>query len=242
VAPRFAALWRPAAAIALRASAGRGFRAPDFKELYLDFVNTAAGYAVRGNADLRPESSTSVSLGAEWTGTRFWGRVGAFRNDYRDFIETREPDAGGTYTYANIARGRTSGVEVEGGVVLADWRIDGSYDRLRARDLETGGALLGRPAHTARASASGALALGVRGTISALYTGRTPLDRVAGVVTRERAGWTRVDARIVRPIAGGAELSLGATNVFDRQLLGGWPGFTGRQLFGGISWRSGGPR
>jgi outer membrane receptor protein involved in Fe transport len=82
----------------------------------------------------------------------------------------------------------------------------------------------------------------VRGTLSALYTGRTPLDRVAGVVTRERAGWTRVDARLTRPLPGGAEASLGVTNLFDRELLTGWPGFTGRQLFGGISWKTGGAR
>ncbi|MEO7965039.1 MAG: TonB-dependent receptor, partial [Gemmatimonadaceae bacterium] len=124
VAPRLAAMWRPASAVAIRASLGRGFRAPDFKELYLDFVNSSAGYAVRGNPDLRPESSTSGSLGVEWTGTRLWARAGAYRNDYRDFIETREPDASGTYTYSNIARGRTSGVELESGLALREWRLD----------------------------------------------------------------------------------------------------------------------
>ncbi|MEO7964713.1 MAG: TonB-dependent receptor, partial [Gemmatimonadaceae bacterium] len=157
----------------------------------------------------------------------------------RDFIETREPDASGTYTYSNIARGRTSGVELESGLALREWRLDASYDHLRARDLDSGGSLLGRPANSARASITGPLLLGVHHTLSALYTGRTPLDRVNGVITREREGWTRVDARLLRAIAAGGEISVGVTNLFDRELFAGWPGFTGRQMFGGVSWKLG---
>jgi outer membrane receptor for ferrienterochelin and colicins len=237
VAPRLAAMWRPREAVAVRASLGRGFRAPDFKALYLDFVNSAAGYAVRGNPDLRPEESTSASLGTEWTGERFWARAAAFRNEYRDFIETREPDAQGTYTYANVARGRTEGVELEGGVALDVWRLDASYDYLRARDLDAGVPLLGRPAHSARGSATGPIAAGVRGTLSVLFTGRTPIDRsTSGAIPKERASWTRVDARLSRSLSLGAEWSIGVTNVFDRRLSESWPGFTGRQLFAGITW------
>lgn len=240
VAPRLAAMWRPADALALRASLGRGFRAPDFKELYLDFVNSAAGYAVKGNADLRPESSTSGSLGVEWTGTRLWARGGLYRNDYRNFIEAREPDASGTYTYNNIARGRTSGLELEGGLTVSRWQLDASYDYLRARDLDSDGALLGRPTHTARAGVGGGLWLGLRGNASVLYTGRTPIDRdAAGAVSRERAGWARVDARLSQPLPLGMEWCLGVTNLFDKRLLEAWPGFTGRQVFAGINWRGG---
>ena len=90
-------IWRrPLPSLAIRAAAGRGFRAPDFKELYLDFVNSAAGYAVRGNPDLRPERSTSLSLGAEWDGAAVYAHASAFRNTYHDFIEFGAPDATGT--------------------------------------------------------------------------------------------------------------------------------------------------
>ncbi len=239
VAPRMAAMWRPVERVAVRASLGRGFRAPDFKELYLDFVNSAAGYAVRGNPDLRPEVSTSGSLGAEWTGARLWARGSLYRNDYRNFIETREPDAQGLYTYANIARGRTAGVEVEGGLTLDRWNLEGSYDFLRARDLDSDARLLGRPSHAARASATGPIGLGARGTVAWLYTGRTPLDRSAnGLLTRERDGWVRMDARLTRPLLPGTEWSVGVTNLLGRRLLDAWPGFTGRQLFAGVRWQA----
>ena len=239
VAPRLAALWRPREALGLRVALGRGFRAPDFKELYLDFVNTAAGYAVRGNAALRPEASTSLTSGLEWTGTRTWLRASAYANDYRDFIEAREPDAAGTYTYGNIARGRIAGLEVEGGWRRGGWSVDGSYDRLRARDLDREVPLLGRPAHTLRAAMSTAPWHGLRGTSSALYTGRTPLDRAAdGTVTRVRDGWTRVDARLTQSLPGELQWTLGVTNLLDTRLLAQWPGFTGRQVVLALGWRT----
>lgn len=240
VAPRVAAMWRPREALAIRAAFGRGFRAPDFKELYLDFVNSAAGYAVSGNPHLRPESSTSGSLGVEWTGTALWSRASLFRNDYRNFIETREPDATGTYTYDNIERGRSSGIELETGLSLRSWQLEGSYDYLHARDLGSGGALLGRPMHSARGSVTGNAPFGFRGNVALLYTGRTPIDRDAtGAVSRERAGWTRVDARLSRALPFSTEWSLGITNLFDKRLMESWPGFTGRQVVLGVTWHAG---
>ncbi|MBA2459792.1 MAG: TonB-dependent receptor [Gemmatimonadales bacterium] len=57
--------YRVSDALSLRGAAGRGFRAPDFKELYLQFINDAAGYAVYGNRDLRPEHPTNLTAGAD---------------------------------------------------------------------------------------------------------------------------------------------------------------------------------
>ncbi len=203
-------------------------------------MNAAAGYAVSGNPDLRPESSTSGSLGVEWTGTSLWARGNLFRNDYRNFIEAREPDATGTYTYENIDRGRSAGLELETGLSLRTWQLEGSYDYLHARDLGGGGALLGRPMHSARGSVSGMAPLGIHGNLSLLYTGRTPIDRDAtGAVSRERAGWLRVDARVSRALPLATEWSIGVTNLFDKRLLESWPGFTGRQVVVGMTWHAG---
>lgn len=240
VAPRLAVMARPVASLALRASVGRGFRAPDFKELYLQFVNDAAGYAVMGNPDLRPERSTSVSLGAEWTGSRGYARLTTFSNDYRDFIETGAPDVSGTYTYANVARGWTRGVELEGGVMAGDWRLDGGADVLRTRDESTGTPLLGRPRYTLRFGATGPSIAGTNLGLTGTYVGRTPLSRdAAGAITRERAGFLRLDARITREITPSLALVAGATNLLDRSMGEDWPGFTGRQLFAQVRWNGG---
>ncbi|MBC7896263.1 MAG: TonB-dependent receptor, partial [Cytophagaceae bacterium] len=240
VAPRLAAMWRPRPEFALRASAGRGFRAPDFKELYLDFVNSAAGYAVEGNPDLRPERSTALSLGAELTGRRWWGRAGAWATDYRDFIETSEPDARGTYTYRNLTRGVMRGLELEGGLERGAWEVDVGADFLHSRDRTSGTALLGRAREVVRGSVSGPIAGSMRGTTSVVYTGRTPINRdLATNALLERGGWARVDARLTQPLPSGLTWSLGVTNLLDREMGTSWPGFTGRQFVTSLAWRGG---
>lgn len=240
LAPRVATMWRLSEPVALRASIGRGYRAPDFKELYLDFVNSAAGYAVRGNEALRPEHSTSVALSGEYSGRILWGRAGVFHNAYRDFIETSEPDAAGTFTYRNLDRGTIRGVELESGVALGSWSADASVDVLHTRDRTTGTVLLGRPRHTARSSVSGPLWTSLRGTASLLYTGRTPIDRDAsGTGVLERGGWSRLDLRATQSLPGGLRWSLGVHNVLDRRMGTEWPGFTGRQFVTSLEWRVG---
>ncbi|WP_081413752.1 TonB-dependent receptor plug domain-containing protein [Eisenibacter elegans] len=101
---------------ALRASVGRGFKAPDFRQLYLNFNNAAAGYAVLGAEELpriigewqsqglisellldptllgniRAESSTAYNLGfrARPLPKLRW-TLNLFRNDVQDLIETQ---------------------------------------------------------------------------------------------------------------------------------------------------------
>ncbi|MBV6521743.1 MAG: Vitamin B12 transporter BtuB [Gemmatimonadaceae bacterium] len=239
VAPAVAALWRAAPSIVVRASLGRGFRAPDFKELYLDFVNSAVGYAVKGNADLRPESSTSGSIGAEWSAPSRYGRMTAHRQQYHDFIETGEPDAGGTYTYRNVARGSSWGVELEAGMFAGSWRFDGTYGYLRARDLTTGTPLLGRPPHRSTFTAKPPAMWGTRVSVSGSYLSATPIDRGAGGELTTRKEFTRVDARATRRLMSVVDVSIGVDNLLDRRLGAAWPGFTGRQFQVSIAWRRG---
>jgi outer membrane receptor for ferrienterochelin and colicins len=234
-APRLAAMWRASPEWAVRASVGRGYRAPDFKELYLDFVNSAAGYAVRGNPDLEPESSTSYSLGTEWTAGRWFARATAFANAYRSFIETGEQDLSGTFTYANLDRGQTGGAEADAGLALGDGRVDLGYTYVWSRDERSDTPLLGTPRHAARGSVTLPLLAGVRATASARFTGTTPIQRgVDGEISRERTSWTRVDLRLSRAVRHDVTVTLAADNLFDRELGTDWPGFTGRQVFVGL--------
>jgi outer membrane receptor for ferrienterochelin and colicins len=239
VAPRLAALFRPRDDLAIRASLGRGYRAPDFKELYLAFVNDAAGYAVYGNPDLRPERSTSVSLGGEWTGTRSFVRATGFNATYRDFIETRAPNAMGEYTYDNIDHGWTRGLEVEGGLLVRQWRLEAGAERLWTRDESSGSALLGRTPYTLRGSLTGPLVAAIRGSVRFAYLARTPVsrDEVAGE-TRYRADFPQLDLRLARSLGERFELSTSIDNTLDRKLGTDWPGFTGRRLSLQLRWRS----
>lgn len=243
VTPRVAARATVGDRLTLRASVGDGFRAPDFKELFMFFQNTNADYAVQGNPDLRPESSRNVMLGAELATGAGYLRAQAFHNRFRDFIETRVITAPGeppVYQYANVDDGSTRGVELEGGANFSTrgrLRVEGSVSLLSTRDEATGRALLGRPSASARLLVGGTLPLGVRGSVSALHTGRTPMQRDAdsGAITAWRGAFTRVDARVARALVADLEFVLGADNLFDRRPAE-WAGFTGRHLYTSLSW------
>lgn len=242
--PRLATLFRPVAALALRASLGRGYRAPSFKELYMEFLNIGPGfsYTVRGNPLLQPETSTNLTLGAEWSPGPLYLRTQLFETRFDDFIETTLADdsSGVTvYSYGNVSEGRTRGVELEGGLVHGALRLEGGYSYLSARATDTGEPLLGRPAHSARASIEGNLPLGVRGAFSGVFTGETPVQRTEEEAVVQREGYLRFDATLSGDLPAGLQLTGGVRNLLDARPEQ-WPGFTGRHLFIGIGWRAAG--
>jgi outer membrane receptor for ferrienterochelin and colicins len=111
--PRIAGLVRPFKWLAFRASVGKGFKAPTFQQLYMDFTNPQVGYSVFGSTNvaaavdeldeqgqiafrirdltdykLRPEHSWAYNIGVEAeSGRTFSARANLFRNNVRDLIE-----------------------------------------------------------------------------------------------------------------------------------------------------------
>lgn len=89
VSPKVAANARVADGVNVRASWGRGFRAPDLGQLYYRFMNPTNFYQVIGNPTLEPEYADSVQIGAEITSPGRRARLGinVFHNDVRDLID-----------------------------------------------------------------------------------------------------------------------------------------------------------
>ncbi|HEY9225318.1 MAG TPA: TonB-dependent receptor [Gemmatimonadaceae bacterium] len=242
--PRLAAISHPlgdGSLLTLRASVARGFRAPDFKELYLRFVNSAAGYAVSGNDALRPEHSVNTTAEIEWTGSAVDLRASAFQNRIRNLIETIGPDATGTYTYDNVGRAVTAGGELEAARRWSRAELVAGYAYLHARDVATDGPILGRAAHSARATLRAETWSNVRLALTALHTGAAPSARdTTGNVSAERGALTQLNVRVARafsvPGSSRVEASVGVDDLFDARRGLEWPGFTGRQLSVGLAW------
>ncbi|MFA7585122.1 MAG: TonB-dependent receptor [Novosphingobium sp.] len=120
--------------VRLRASYGEGFKAPTLYQLYGSFV---------GNAALKPERSQSYDAGIE-LGDRnavLHGAVTVFRRDSRNLI-----DLDSSYTYANIARARAEGVEVEAGAKVSErFAVQAAYTYTKARDRTQARDLARRP-------------------------------------------------------------------------------------------------
>jgi len=125
----YASAWSPKASMlyklnkqnSIRLSIGQGFKAPDFRQLYLDFTNTAAGsYSVFGTAQaqkvigqlntlgqigtlynnfyqlkaLQPEYATGTHVTWEFVpNTKSFFSFQLFRNDIRNLIEVQQVGA-----------------------------------------------------------------------------------------------------------------------------------------------------
>lgn len=150
----------------LRASWGRGFRAPDLGQLYFRFFNPTNLYQVFGNPNLRPEHSGSWQVGAEYSSTKKDYRFGVnfFRNDVVNLIEAvnygfvrTSAQANGIlgslglnpsdyavslnrllFVYQNLSNIYTQGVETDFDIKLPrQFALSGAYTYLDAKDKNT---------------------------------------------------------------------------------------------------------
>ncbi len=115
ISPKFSARYNLTDRIQLRGSIGRGFKAPEFRQLFLNFTNPTAGYSVFGSStvregierlqsegnidqiliplssldEIKAESSWAANLGVDvdLTDQIRW-RINLFRNNVTDLIET----------------------------------------------------------------------------------------------------------------------------------------------------------
>lgn len=116
--PKFAINYKFSNKFSAKASAGRGFKAPDFRQLFFNFSNSTVGYRVLGfnvvsdiipelenqqqvvvreginltsfEGNLRPESATNFNLGVSYQlFTKIKTDINFFRNDISNLIDTR---------------------------------------------------------------------------------------------------------------------------------------------------------
>jgi outer membrane receptor for ferrienterochelin and colicins len=134
--PRATLTWRPLERFRASATVGRGYRAPDLRQLFNVDVNNVilvgdrvTGYAIVGNRDLRPETDlgTTLFLQYDFDGARM--SVDAFRHDLEDGIgyalactraascvdgfENPVPGVDGpVFTYRNVSAAVSQGIDL----------------------------------------------------------------------------------------------------------------------------------
>jgi outer membrane receptor for ferrienterochelin and colicins len=151
LSPKVAMQYKINRYISLNGSYGRGFRAPDFRQLYLNFTNTSAGgYSVLGSleaqstienlqqlgsidlleadyfklASLKPEYSNGFNIGFNFKPfSKLQITLNAFRNDITDLIEVRKVAVrkGGSDIYSYI---NVQNAFTEGLELNANFRLD----------------------------------------------------------------------------------------------------------------------
>lgn len=159
LSPRVGLRFDPVRQLAIRATYGMGFRAPSFQELLLRFENPSVGYVVNGNPNLGSERSHGVDVSVEWTPMRELVLTAAYyRNDIEGMIATvtvsDDPINGTLFSYANLERAYTQGVEARAAVTpIRELRLLAGYAFLDTRDETLNRPLENRPAHRITAGA-----------------------------------------------------------------------------------------
>ncbi|MEZ4452229.1 MAG: TonB-dependent receptor [Nannocystaceae bacterium] len=225
--PRLAARVDPIEALTLRASAGLGFRAPSFRELYLSFANPAVGYRVTGNPDLRAETARSATAGVAWTiARRHLLAVDYFHHHLRDLITLDGASLSlGTesvFRYVNVGAARSQGIEAVLSTRIRE-AVDAelSYTFTRAIDLEARRRLPGRPAHQGHARvrwrSRAGTSIQARGALQGAqyYYGEGEVGGGAASPVRV-APYASVDLRVAQEALGGRiNFFVGVDNLLD---------------------------
>ena len=117
LSPKLSLMFKPELISRIRLSYGQGFRAPSFKELFLDYTVEGIGYRILGNAELRPERSHNFSLDIErWRSRKYHGRLNLFYNRIQNLIDytfTGVAQNLQQWQTANIREAITSGAELD---------------------------------------------------------------------------------------------------------------------------------
>lgn len=160
LSPRFAVLWKPGEHLRLTGAIGTGFKAPDFRQLYINFSNRlpGAGYdligAARLGANLEAERSVSYDLGIRYEdGQRdlsadlsilYSASLRLFRNNLFNLIEYYlygTTNNRSVYSYRNLTRAYTQGIELSLTMATSTssagtYSLSASYQFLDAKDVE----------------------------------------------------------------------------------------------------------
>jgi len=135
LSPKVAAVWKPLADTALRASVGHAFRPPTIYELYRTWQSWGTTY--QSNPDLKPETMWAYELGIEqyFFDKRTRLSLTGYRNDIDDLIYYRTQ--GSTKIRTNAGKARTYGVELEASQKVTDWlTIWGNYNYTDAKIID----------------------------------------------------------------------------------------------------------
>jgi outer membrane receptor for ferrienterochelin and colicins len=152
VSPKIGVVYSPTPRTSLRASLGRGFRAPSIGEIYISAITYAA--AVVPNIDLKPEHSWSYEIGgSHLIADRLLLDAALFGSEFSDLIEAGvsfDVDRNApVIKFNNVTKARIQGAEMS---IKSDWlrrmiHAEVSYTYVWPKDRTENRILRFRPRH-----------------------------------------------------------------------------------------------
>ncbi len=202
--PKIGLVLRPGPSTSLRASAGRGFRAPSIAEVFT--TTEAGGIVVSPNPDLQPERSWSFEIGGNQSiGDFSAADVSLFQNELWNLIEPAFGSDGKVH-FENVTHARVTGMEVSLSMsaLRHSWITDLSYTYVYPRDVENDQVLKYRPRQL-------------------LYlSSKVSLDRTRfGLDYRYVSRFERIDDEFLLIVPGGDQRV--SASVVDLHVAADWP-------------------
>lgn len=229
VSPKLSALWQFHPDASVYAQYVRGFRAPNYNDVNGIFHNASQNYARVANPDLDPETSDGFEIGTRFNALGGHMQVALFRNDYKDFIESRvvcrncTPGVtGSTYKHINYEEVSIRGAEIRGHWDLDnDWYLNAAVAYARG-DAETPD---GKEPLNSVEPLRGSLALGWEGQLAEQNVGFESRLRAARGVSRvdesddyyQPGGYGVVDLSTWWKPTKQVQIGLTLNNLFDRK-------------------------
>lgn len=226
--PQLAAAWALESGTILRSSWGKGFKAPTLYQLYSDYRNPGLGAETSRGWDAGVEQRLlegRASVRATW-----------FQRSTRNRISFEDcPDPGNRICslpghssfgyYANVARNKASGVELEGAIAFTERvNLSANYAYTKSEDRSPGSAtygeqLLRRPKNTGNATLSYGWPRGVDSSLAVRYVSSSA-DNDFNVFPAARvtlADYTLVDLRLAWAVSESLKIAARVENLFDKE-------------------------
>ncbi|WP_208435192.1 TonB-dependent hemoglobin/transferrin/lactoferrin family receptor [Bartonella phoceensis] len=97
--PKLRVEWDVYDQVTFYAQWAQAFRAPRAPELYLSYIKPPF-YYVKGNPDLKSETSNGYDVGIRYGNANFGGSLNAFANQYKNFIDTMDKGPSEEFRFA----------------------------------------------------------------------------------------------------------------------------------------------
>lgn len=230
LSPKISGLYKIIEGTGLKASIGRGFRAPTIDDLYWrdDYSE--------GNPDLKPEESLSYDAGIQQQfGEKSMIGVSLFQSHVKNLIAWFD-DGKGVYKAQNVNDAFLQGLETELSAQLTK-EISGAlnYTLLGAQDTSgkyDGETLTYRPKNKIGGRLGYQNKWGFKCNVNAEYTDSVYADRAN---TKELGGFMTLGAYASQAIVKGVEIYVRGDNILDKQyqLVNGYP-MPGVSVMGGV--------
>ena len=210
---------------------GQAFNAPSLLNLTEEYrLNSCRGDCwVVGNPNLKPETSTSYELAANYQESNWMVEAAVFRNEIDNLIEQdrdtiigwvpdptpEDPDnQKKVHTYKNIDKARVEGIELGGRIELTETLgLRADYTNTHAVDRTTGKRLLNRPRQTVSTQLDWKAVNNLNTFVRATHTGTQKVEE-----DREMDSYSVFDLGMNYKATSDLSLRAGVTNITNRQL------------------------